>query len=285
MLPGHPFRDRWALVTGGARGIGLAIARALLEQGSRVVIADVDTAALDEAVAALSAHGEVHGVELDVTDADAFHATVAQLESTHGALDILVNNAGIMRLGAFLERRPEEQDQQLDINLRGVMHGMRAALPAMKRRGRGHVVNIASTAGRVGLAHGAVYAASKHAVIGLTEAVHAEVVDDGIDLCYICPAPVQTDLIAGLKPMRWPPVCTPEQVAAAVIDAIRRRRVEVYVPRAARLAAMLPSLLPRRAVALVARVLGADRVFSEANPSERHSYEARLPGGATTETS
>src|SRR5690606_12715348 len=115
----------------------------------------------------------VGAYRLDVTDLDAFTDVVARVEGELGPVDILVNNAGIMPVGPFAALAPDTDDKQIAINLFGVIHGMRATLPRMMRCKRGHVVNIASSAGKVGIPNIAVYCATKHAVVGLTEAVRA----------------------------------------------------------------------------------------------------------------
>lgn len=270
---------RLALVTGGARGIGRAIAAALLAEGVRVVIADRDVAALAEAVRALSGPGRtVVPVALDVTDRAAFARVVAAVEAEHGPLHALVNNAGILAIGPLLSQDPALDDRQWAVNVGGVLAGLRAALPGMVARGAGHVVNVASVAGRIGTPDAAVYAATKHAVIGLSEAVRHELRGTGVDVSWVLPAVVATELTAGVPALRWPRPARPEAVAAGVVDALLTGRVEVWVPSAARLAAVLPALLPRPAVEAVGRWLGVDRLFGRVDAAARAAYEAKLRG-------
>ena len=263
-----------ALVTGGARGIGRATAAALIAEGVRVVLTDVDEGLLQRTAAELSSdHADpVTSVVLDVTDGEAFRRVVAAC----GPIDILINNAGIMPLGRFLDQDPHLDDRQIDINLRGVLHGMRAVLPDMVARRRGHVVNLASTAGKIGLPDGAVYCATKHAVVGLTEAVRLEHADTGVRFTTVMPALVRTELTAGTRPMRYPPMAEVDDVAAAIIDALLHDRLEVYVPRFARLAAILPAILPRRLTEAVGRLFGADKVFEGVDPVARATYRQRI---------
>ena len=199
-MPERVIAGSCALVTGGARGIGRAIAEALLREGVKVVVADVDGVAAARCADELAGEGRtVRAMDLDVRDLESFRSVVARLEAELAPVDILVNNAGIMPLGPFLEQAPGSDDRQIDVNLRGVIHGLRAVLPGMLRRRRGHVVNVASVAGKVGVPFAAVYAGTKHAVVGLTEAVRHELRDSGVDLSYVMPAIVDTELTSGTR--------------------------------------------------------------------------------------
>ncbi|MEQ1508360.1 MAG: SDR family NAD(P)-dependent oxidoreductase [Myxococcota bacterium] len=266
-----------AVVTGAARGIGRAIAEALVREGVKVALVDRDGPLCEQACRELAGIGPaVRAYPLDVRDGPAFAAVVDQVGAELGAVDILVNNAGIMSLGGFLDQDPALDDRQIDVNLRGVIHGMRAAVPGMVRRGRGHVVNVASVAGKVGVPNAAVYAATKHAVVGLTEAAHHELHDRGVWCSYVLPSLVDTELLSGAGRLRYPPVVKPAQVAAAVVHALRTGEVDVYVPRFGRLAAVLPAVLPRRVVETVGRWFGIDRVFDGVDPAARAAYQGRL---------
>jgi short-subunit dehydrogenase len=272
-------RGRRVVITGAARGIGRAIAARLVAEGASVVVADVDGAAAEDAARTLGS--AARAVRLDVTQQAAVEACVAALEAAGGPIDVWINNAGIMSLGAFLAQSPARDAAQRAVNLDGVAFGMRAVLPRMLARGRGHIVNIASAAGRVGTPHAAMYSATKFAVIGLTEAVRREHEGSGVLFTVVLPSFVRTELIAGAGVPRWPPVASPEDVAEAVLRALERGTAEVYVPRAARLAAVLPALLPRRLVEGVGRLLGVDRVFAEVDGEARAVYAARLEGAPT----
>jgi NAD(P)-dependent dehydrogenase (short-subunit alcohol dehydrogenase family) len=274
-----------ALVTGGARGIGRAVAEQLVREGLRVVVADLDAEGAARAASELSAlelgagvAPSVRGVALDVRDAAAFARLVEELERDFAPIDVLVNNAGIMPIGPFLEQDPVLDERQIDINLRGVIHGMRAVLPRMIQRRRGHVINMASVVGRVPTPYVAVYSATKHAVVGLTEAVRYEYEDSGVLFSYVLPSFVNTELTAGTGRVRYPPPVEPRDVAAAVVRALRYGLVDVYVPRFGKLGAVLPALLPRRVVERIGRWFGVDRVFREIDAARRAAYESRIRG-------
>lgn len=175
-------------ITGGARGIGLATARAFVAKGARVAIGDLDAELAEKAATELGAGVTAH--RLDVTDKASFAAFVAAAEEAHGRpLDVLVNNAGIMPNGAFLEGSERIDRLQFDVNVHGTIHGLRIVLPGMIERGRGHVVNVASLAGKFPLKGLAVYNASKFAAVGLTAAVRLETADTGVSVRRSCRAP------------------------------------------------------------------------------------------------
>ncbi|CAA9499103.1 MAG: hypothetical protein AVDCRST_MAG45-1179, partial [uncultured Solirubrobacterales bacterium] len=153
-------------ITGGARGLGLAMARAIAARGAHVAIGDLD-AELAAAEAAKLPGGAV-GLGLDVTDPRSFKDFLDGVEQRLGPVDALINNAGIMVVSPFLEEAESLTRRQMEINVHGVITGMRLAIPGMQRRRTGHVLNIASAAGKVGVAGEAVYVATKHAVVGLS---------------------------------------------------------------------------------------------------------------------
>src|SRR5882672_8763461 len=187
-----------AAITGAARGIGRATAEAFLRQGMKVAIGDVDVDVAQETASELGPSAVA--LPLDVTDRASFAAFLDEAERQLGPLDVLVNNAGIMQIGRFLDEDDLTAQRMVDINIHGVILGMKLALPRMIARDRGHVVNISSQAGKFGTPGGATYSATKHAVVGLTEAVRGELrlMDAHIDLSYVMPFVVNTELGSGL---------------------------------------------------------------------------------------
>jgi NAD(P)-dependent dehydrogenase (short-subunit alcohol dehydrogenase family) len=186
---------RHALVTGGGRGIGAAIAERLAVDGAVLTIFGRDKARLDAAVAALPASAKAFGVGCDVTDAAAVRAAIGAAREQHGPIEILVNNAG-QAASAPLRRTDDDLWQRmLAVNLTGTFLCARAALPDMLAAGRGRIVNIASTAALRGYAYSSAYSAAKHGVLGLTRSLALEVARSGVTVNAVCPGFTETELV------------------------------------------------------------------------------------------
>jgi NADP-dependent 3-hydroxy acid dehydrogenase YdfG len=264
-----------AAITGAARGIGKATAQAFAREGMKVAIGDLDADLAQQAAAEIGPNAA--GFPLDVTRRDSFEAFVDAAEERFGPLDVLVNNAGIMPLGRFIDEDDATAIRMIDINLHGVILGMKIALPRMIARDRGHVVNISSQAGKYGAPGGATYSATKHAVIGLTEAVRGELHIDraNVDLSYVMPFVVNTELGAGTGEAFGLKHLQPEQVADAIVHALQHRVVDVWVPRSSHRTQRLNQILPRRISERIARAMKADRVLMGADRQARAAYELR----------
>lgn len=263
-------------ITGGGRGIGAATAEALVLAGANVAIGD-----LDLAVAEATAHRiGATAFALDVTDRTGFTKFLEEVEGRLGPVDVLINNAGIMRLGPFEDESDRSTADQLAINLHGVLHGTREAIKRMRPRGSGHIVNIASAAGKAGFPGAATYCATKHGVVGLSEAVRAELRGSGVDLTVVMPAIVRTELADGLKEARFFRSVEATDVAEAIVAALRRPRFEVFVPSSLNAMNRLTRLLPRAAAEWLVRSLRGDRILAEAEPGARAGYEARAAASA-----
>ena len=260
-------------ITGGARGIGKATAKALVGRGAKVAIGDLDRELAEQTATELG--GDTLALELDVTRRDSFEGFLDQVEERLGSLDVLVNNAGIMPLGRFVDEDDVTARRMVDINVHGVMFGMKLALPRMQRRGTGHVVNLASQAGKSGFPGGATYCGTKHFVVGVSEAVRAELRGSGIEISVVMPAVVNTELGSGLPETRAIKVLQPEDVADAIVGALERPKFDVWVPRETVGLYKVLTLLPRGAREGIARLLKADKVLADADPNARSSYEER----------
>jgi NAD(P)-dependent dehydrogenase (short-subunit alcohol dehydrogenase family) len=277
MAGSQSIEGRVVAVTGGARGIGRAIAGALAGRGARVAIGDVDRTAAEAAAAELG--GEAVGVELDVTDGASFERFLDAARERLGPLDVLVNNAGVMVVGPLADANETAAARVMDVNVGGVMTGMRLAIPRLRGRGGGHIVNVISGAGWVAPAALATYAASKHAAKGLSDAVRDEVRGDGIRVTAVYPMLVQTELAVGTKPARGGRWITPDEVGEAVAAAVERPRDEVFVPRWVAGVLRIQSSLPPRGRNALAKVFGVDKLYTQVDPRTRAEYERRLAGG------
>ena len=261
-------------ITGGARGIGRATAAALIAQGARVAIGDIEADLASQTATELGA-GTV-GLALDVTDRDSFAAFLDEVETRLGPLDVLINNAGIMPIGAFVEETDATAHRMVDINLHGVINGSKLAIERFLPRRRGHLVQIASAAGKFGIAGGATYCATKHAVVGLSEALAMELRDTGIEISVVMPTVVNTELGSGLPQTRAFKAVEPQDVADAIVDALQTGRFDVFVPRSLNGTVRMSALMPRKAMAAIGRMLKSDQVLANPDHLKRAAYEARM---------
>ena len=270
-------RDRNELVvaiTGGARGIGLATARAFLRAGARVALGDIDEA--EVARAALELGDRALGHPLDVTNKESFQAFLAATEARFGRIDVLVNNAGLMPLGAFVDESDAVSRTTLDVNVWGVLLGMRLALPAMIARGGGHIVNVASMAGKFPIPGAAAYCASKFAVIGLGAAVRQELEGTGVTISTVLPSAVRTGLVDGVPLGAGLPIVEPEVIADAVVKSCTSKRQEIPVPGWMAGYDALMAVTPAPLVSRVLRALDSKRVLTRLDGAARADYDAMI---------
>lgn len=264
---------RVVAITGGARGIGYATAQACAAEGMRVAIGDLDFEGAQRAAGDLG--GDTLAAALDVCDRTSFAAFLDEVEARLGPLDVLVNNAGIMQLGRLVDEDEATARRQVDINVHGVLHGCKEALPRMLARNRGHLVNIASTAGKAGFAGGATYSGTKHFVVGVSEAARAELRGTGIEVSCVMPGIVNTELAAGTGQARFVKHVEPEAVAAAIVGVLREPHFDVFVPRRIGPLITFATVLPRAAREALSRALRADSVLDLSDGQARSAYEQR----------
>jgi len=244
-------------ITGGARGIGLAIARACSSAGMKVAIGDL--AAEDARTAAATVGGSAYGAGVDVRDHGSFAEFLSGAEGRYGSLDVLVNNAGVLYPGPFAEADPQDVRRQLDVNLGGVLAGSRLALDRFVDRGDGHIVNVGSLAAMVPSPNGAVYSATKHAVLGFTRALRNELRGSGVRTTVVLPGVIRTQMTSDFRETLGVRTVGPESVGGAVVDALRRGTPEVHVPREVAFHGRLFTALPARLSDGLQRLTGADR--------------------------
>lgn len=259
-------------ITGGARGIGKATAEALVRKGCRVAIGDLEAELAEKTAAELG--GGTVATALDVTDRDSFAAFLDEAERQLGPLDVLVNNAGIMPVTPFAEESDDSVRRQLDINVYGVIVGMQLAIERMQPRGSGQIVNLASQAGKGGFPGIATYCGTKHAVVGVSEAVRAELRETPLEIACVMPTVVNTELTSGVG-QRMIKAVDASDVADEIVDALEVPRFDVWVPRQNGPLFKLISLLPRSWREALGRLLKVDKLMTEVDHSARHAYESR----------
>ena len=272
-----------AFITGGASGIGAALTSKLADAGAEVWIADRQFEVAERLAQQLGAGGAtVRAVELDVRDPAAFERAVAQTVQTSGRIDFLFNNAGIGIGGEVDTLTLDDWNDIIDVNLRGVIHGVHAAYPVMIRQGSGHIVNTASMAGLITTSAQAGYSATKHAVVALSKTMRVEAATHGVRVSVLCPGVVRTPILSGgeygrnktvtredllklgeaLRPIE------PEAFAEQALRAVLRNQAIIVVPRWWKALWYLERLSPALSMIAAGAALRRTRAVQSAVPLE-----------------
>jgi NAD(P)-dependent dehydrogenase (short-subunit alcohol dehydrogenase family) len=276
-----PLAGASVAVTGAAGGIGRAIAAHFAHAGAKVALGDLDGAAAQR-VAAEVGHDAI-GVQLDVTDEASFTAFLDAAEHAHGPLDVLVNNAGVDWMGPFHRGDNDISRRELAVNLMGPVIGSRLAVQRMLPRNHGHLVNVASSAGRVPQPGSAVYTATKHGVVGLTECLAMEYRNSGLRFSLLHPGYIPTAMTTGTtRPSRLMPAGTPDDCAHAVVEAVRHNRFNVFAPASQALGIKLGQLVGRGIRDRVLLALGIGKIAEHLDLTARSTYYDRAFGPTTT---
>jgi all-trans-retinol dehydrogenase (NAD+) len=271
-----------ALVTGGAMGIGFATGKRLLGEGCEVTIWDMNAQALEQARKELSSHGRVHARVCDVTDKPRVQELCREAVDDMGQVDILVNNAGYVRSGRFCEHPVEDWERETAVNVTSMYYTIHALMPGMLERNLGHIVNISSAAGIIGVPDVAVYCATKWAVWGLTESLRFEALRDGktgVRFTSIHPHFLKTGMFEGGKlnmigELVVPRVENHDVVARAIVEkAIKKNRNVVKIPSTLQLAVIGRALLPDPLFGMVLRILGINQGMAHwtGRPGSEHA--------------
>ncbi|MCS3778808.1 SDR family NAD(P)-dependent oxidoreductase [Tsukamurella ocularis] len=269
-------RGAVALVTGGARGIGLSIAERLAKKGAVVVIADLDGEVARSAAERLG-RGAV-GRELDAGDPEALEVLVDEVEALLGPLDIVVNNAGIMPVGPLLEEPLAVAQATMRVNFWAHYYSYRLIAPRMIARGRGHIINITSAAGAIHSPGLASYVASKHAATGFARSAREELVGTGVTLSTVMPSAVRTQLVDGI-PFKWWErlgIVTPNVVARRAVGTLARRPAVVGAPAGTVPLLRIYHVVPEGLWLFGRSLFGADRTLAPYDKPARHEYDSRI---------
>ncbi|QOS80938.1 SDR family oxidoreductase [Paenibacillus sp. JNUCC31] len=244
-------KDQIVFITGASSGIGALCAQLLIEEGAIPILAARSRDKLEEIGASLKGQHEL--LTLDVTNDEQVQAAMNAMLQKYGRIDILLNNAGYGKFATMTDMSVQEFDEMMDVNYMGVVRCTKAVLPQMLERGRGQIVNVASMAGKIGTAKSASYTATKHAVLGFSNALRQELRKTGVTVTTINPGPIDTPFFHRADPsgnyvnnVRWM-MLKPEEVAGHMIRAMKKRKEEVNLPRLASAGVWLYQLFPRLA--------------------------------------
>ncbi|GAC70550.1 SDR family oxidoreductase [Gordonia soli] len=270
----RPISGSVVVITGAARGIGAATAELFAAQGADVWIGDVDLAEAETTAASIA---RARAARLDVTDVSSWQDFLGSVLQESGRVDILVNNAGVMPLGPFEDETDEVTDLILDVNVRGVLNGMRAVLPGMLDRGDGRIVNVASMAGMIPIPGMVTYNTSKFAALGASLAARREYAGTGVVVSVVLPSAVRTELASGARLGGGMPTVDPADVAAAIVHIARTGARRVSVPRWvapgwSAVAAAVPEIVER----LARRLIDDRRALTSIDADSRRAYSDRL---------
>ncbi len=270
-------QDAVVIITGGARGIGATTAELFAARGATVWTGDIDQPGTG------SPHDSVTDAHLDVTDPASWQRLVAQVLERNGRIDILVNNAGVMPVGPLATESEATIDLTLDVNVRGILNGMRAVLPTMVDQGSGHVVNVASMAGMIPIPGMVTYNASKFAALGASLGARREYAGTGVTVSAVLPSAVRTELVSGVRLGGGLPTVDPDDVARAILRTVGTRAARTSVPAwVAPAWALVEAVVPEFVEQAVRNLISDRRALTEVDTGDRASYLQRLERQAKT---
>ncbi len=255
------------LITGAGCGIGKLMAREAAAEKANLVLIDINAANLEAVAAELQPFsGQVAAFTCDISDQEMVAGVSESIEEQFGSIDVLINNAGIVVGKSFLDLSLEEMQRTMDVNFWGHVYFTRQFLPGMVAKGRGNIVNIASSAGMLGMVNLSDYCASKFADVGFSEALRRELKSNGhgnITVTCVCPYVIATGMFKGFKPLMFNPILKPEQVAGAVMTAIRKDKPYVIMPFVMiQLVSLLKVIIPTGLFDWILQVTGGSRAMS-----------------------
>ncbi|QRY63201.1 SDR family NAD(P)-dependent oxidoreductase [Gordonia sp. PDNC005] len=272
-----PLDGTVSVVTGGARGIGLAIAQRLAREGAQVVIVDLDAKAAEVAARRIVG-GNAVGMSVDVGDRAAFAVLIDEIETSIGPIDVLVNNAGIMPVGALVDEEDGVAEAAMRVNFWAHYNSYRTLAPRMVARGRGHFINVTSAAGGIHSPGLATYVATKHAATGFARSAREELLGTGVTISVVMPSAVKTELVDGIRFSWWERlgIISPDRVARRAFATLRRRPAVVGAPAGTVPLLRLHPLVPEPLWLLGRKAVGADRTLEPIDRVARAAYDGRI---------
>lgn len=259
--------NRFVLITGAGRGLGLETAKQFARQGAYVIVTDVDLDRVGAAVRELHSLGlEAAGYTMDVTDADDVQRVRTQILNDHGTIDVLVNNAGIVSGGRFVDVSLERHRLMFEVNTHGPVNVTHAFLPDLMKQTEAHIVNIASASSMIPLPMGATYAASKWAVLGFTDSLREELHESGdghVRVTAICPSYIRTGMFEGVKAPLLAPWLEPTWLAKKIVQSVQRNRDQLITPFMVNLIPLARATWPRPMFRILLKLLGVHQSMNE----------------------
>jgi all-trans-retinol dehydrogenase (NAD+) len=253
-------KGKIVLITGGAMGMGKDLARKFAKDGARLVLWDLRQADLDKTAEELKGLGaEVHTYVCDVTKREMVYDIASKVKKDVGIVDILDNNAGIVYGGNFLDVPDEKHFKCIDVNVNGILWCTKAFLPDMVKRNDGHLINMASAAGLIGVGGLAVYCATKHAVVGFSDALRVELKRmkiSGVKITIVCPSFVQTGMFDGVKPPMFTPWLSTEVMSQKIYSGCLNEKYFVREPLMVKFIPFLKGITTTRVMDFTGTILG-----------------------------
>ncbi|WP_441000811.1 SDR family oxidoreductase [Fodinibius sp. SL11] len=249
------FKNKHILITGGAGGIGLLMGKEALKQGAeKLIIWDINENKIAKALNSLTHYGDrVFSYKVDISDPNQIYETAQQVHSEHQNIDILINNAGTVVGGDFSTHSRSDIERLIQINLLGTMHTTRAFLDSIIEQENGHIVNIASAAGRMANPKMSVYAGSKWGVIGWSESLRLELNSfSNIKVTTVEPSYINTGLFEGVSPPTLTPLLDAEEISQKIIKAVQKNKIHLREPFMVKILPFLKGILPTRLFDFVA---------------------------------
>ncbi len=252
-------RGKNVLVTGGALGMGRCMAELFLKEGSRVALVDIREKELEEARKELKRWGEVFAYICDISNREKVYQLAEKIKEEMGVVDVLVNNAGVVNSHPILEKPDQAIEKTVAVNLLAHFWTIKAFLPGMISKNEGHIVNMASAGGLLGVPYITDYCATKFGVVGLTESLRQEMKLKGfrkIRFTYVCPNTVNTGMFAGAKPVKGTKLLQPEYVALKIVDGVKKNRSFIGIPLSVYLIPLTKAIAPIPVLDAFNRLMG-----------------------------
>ena len=252
-------KGKLVLITGAALGMGKLLTEKFCQNGAKVVMVDIRKEELKELLNEFRGRGyDVHDYICDISDSDQVHRMAEWTRQEFGTVSVLVNNAGVAYKGDLIEQTDGQLGKTVDVNFKALLWTMKSFLPGMIEQNEGHIINLASASGFVALPGGAVYGATKWAVIGLSESIHQEIInmEKNVKMTIVCPSFVNTGMFEGAKAPTMTKFLSPEKIVEAIYNGFKKDKLYVMEPFMVKLTPALKWTLPTKLFDFITRTIG-----------------------------